>query len=192
MTNGHGGDALSRGQEGEAYIGRALRRGEDLRFLIGEGQYTDDIVLPQTVFAAFVRSPHAHARLERISVDRAKQLPGVLSILTAADWEAAKLGSLPCLHPVPSQDGKPMNEVTRPIFCDSKVRYVGDNIAAVIAETAHQAQDAAEAIEIEYSVLPSVVDPAEALAPGAPILHEEFGTNLVHWVEHGDQARTTA
>jgi carbon-monoxide dehydrogenase large subunit len=191
MANDYNVGVSSHSEE-KPYVGRALRRDEDIRFLTGRAQYTDDIVLPRTAFVAFVRSPHAHARLNRVSVEGAKKLRGVLTVLTAADWKAAKLGHLPCLHPVPSQDGKPMNEITRPIFCEDKVRYVGDTVAAVVAETAHQAQDAAEAVNVEYSVLPSIVDPAEALTPGVPILHEEFGTNLVHWVEHGDKARTDA
>src|SRR5689334_15115549 len=133
--------------EGKTYIGLTLKRDEDLRFLTGRGRYTDDVVLPRTAFAFFIRSPHAHARIERIDIKNAGRMPGVLAVLTATDWKAAKLGSLPCLHPVPSQDGTPMNEVTRPIFCEGKVRYVGDTIAAVIAETIQQAQDAAEVVE---------------------------------------------
>src|SRR5208282_5935770 len=107
------------GDEG-MYIGRALKRGEDLRFLTGRGKYTDDIVLPNTASIAFLRSPHAHARIKQISTDRAKRLPGVLAVITELDWRAAKLGALPCLHPVPSQDGRPMNEARRPVFCGKK------------------------------------------------------------------------
>jgi len=172
------------------YIGRALKRGEDLRFLTGRGKYTDDIVLPNTASIAFLRSPHAHARIKQISTDRAKRLPGVLAVITELDWRAAKLGALPCLHPVPSQDGRPMNEARRPVFCGKKVRHVGDTVAAVVAESSYEAMDAVEAIDVEFELLGAVIDSRSALDDDAPILHEEFGTNLVHWVEHGDKGRT--
>jgi carbon-monoxide dehydrogenase large subunit len=171
------------------YIGRALRRDEDLRFLTGRGRFTDDTALPRTAFAAFVRSPHAHARVERIELERARAIPGVSLVLTGSDWKGAGLGALPCLHPVPFQDGKPMNEALRPVFCDWKVRHVGEIVAAAVADTPHQALDAADAIEVDYTVLPAVTEAASAVALGAPVLHDAFGTNVVQWLEHGDKAR---
>ena len=174
------------------YIGKSLRRDEDFRFLRGRGNYTDDIELPDAAHAAFVRSPHAHARIERIDTARATAMAGVLRVLTAEDWRAAGLGVLPCLSPVPFSDGRPMNEALRPVFARGKVRHVGDTVAVVIAETRYQALDAAEAVEVDYTALPALIDAAKALDPDAPILHEEFGTNLVHQVEQGDAAAAEA
>jgi carbon-monoxide dehydrogenase large subunit len=172
------------------YFGQPLRRREDRRFLTGAGNYVDDMTLPGMAFAVFVRSPHAHAEIRDIATGRAAALPGVLKVLTASDWEAAGLGELVCVHPMPFSDGRPMNEALRPLFAAGRVRHVGDVVACVIAETRDQAQDAADAVEVDYAPLPAVTDIARSLDLDAPVLHEELGTNLVFEIERGDKAAT--
>ena len=132
------------------YIGKALRRREDGRFLRGRGTYVDDVTLPNTASAAFVRSPHAHAIIKGFSPDRAKAMPGVLAVITAEDWRAAGLGEAPVVWEIASRDGQPMNEIARPILTEDCARFVGDTLAMVVAETPHQARDAAEAVEVDY------------------------------------------
>ena len=174
------------------YIGQPLRRREDIRFIQGRGRYVDDVALPRTAWCAFVRSPHAHARLGRIDTAAAQAMPGVLLVLTAADWERAGHGELTVVHPMPFGDGRPMNEAPRPAFARDKVRHVGDVVAAVIAETREAAEDAAEAMGVEYDPLPPVVDVRDAVAPGAALVHERFGCNLVFEIERGDRDKTAA
>ena len=179
-------------QNPEMYFGQPLRRREDARFLTGAGNYVDDMTLPGMAHMAFVRSPHAHALIGDLSTTRATSMPGVLGVLTATDWEAAGLGELVCVHPMPFSDGRPMNEALRPLFARDKVRHVGDPLACVIAETRHQAEDAAEAVEVDYGPLEAVTDVSAALDPGAPLVHEKFATNLVFEVEHGDRKAVQA
>ena len=139
-----------------------------------------------------MRSPHAHARILGISTEAAAAMPGVLAVLTAADWVADGLGELPCIAPVDFSDGRPMNEALRPALAADQVRHVGDTVAVVIAETRNQAMDAAEAVEVAYEPLPAVTDAALALAADSPVLHGHFGTNLCQSVEFGDAAATRA
>jgi carbon-monoxide dehydrogenase large subunit len=174
------------------YIGKPLRRREDLRFLRGKGQFVDDVALPGTAWCAFVRSPHAHARIRYVAVHPAKKLPGVLLTLTAADWERAGHGELTVVHPMPFGDGRPMNEAPRPAFARDKVRHVGDIVAAVVAESRFAAEEAAEAIAIDYDVLPALCDLRTAVEPHATLVHERFGSNLVFEIERGDRVKTEA
>lgn len=174
------------------YVGQPLRRPEDLRFLTGRGKYVDDIKIPNTAYAAFLRSPHAHARIVRIDLEKALACSGVLRIVTAEDWIKAGLGKLVCVHPMPFTDGRPMREVLRPALASGEVHHVGDVIAAVIAETRYQALDAMEAIEIEYEPLPVIASTGNALDEGAPIVHEQFGTNQINEIIRGDKAATAA
>ena len=175
------------------YVGKPLPRDEDYRFLTGRGRYVDDLLAPGAAHAAFVRSPHAHARVERISTGDAGAMPGVRCVLTAAEWDAAGLGRLiPPVLSVPFDDGRPMNCAQRPVFARDVVRHVGDQVAAVIAETATQAQDAAEAVEVEYGELPALTDVGEALSPQSPVLHSDFATNAAHVVALGDSAPVRA
>jgi carbon-monoxide dehydrogenase large subunit len=174
------------------YVGQSLRRPEDLRFLTGRGNYVDDIKIPNTAYAAFLRSPHAHALIVRIDLEKAQACPGVLRIVTADDWTKAGLGKLVCVHPMPFSDGRPMREVLRPVLASGEVHHVGDVIAAVIAETRYQALDAMEAIEIEYEPLPAIASTGNALDDDAPIVHEQFGTNQINEIIRGDKAAATA
>lgn len=161
------------------YTGKPVKRREDERLLLGRGQYVDDIVLPNAAFAAFVRSPHAHARIRAIDKGPALALPGVLAVFTGEDAAADGLGGLGVVWAVASRDGTPMNEEDRPSLARGKVRHVGDTVAMVVAEDPYLAQDAAEALAIDYEVLPALTDPEAAFAPGAPLVHERFGTNQV-------------
>jgi carbon-monoxide dehydrogenase large subunit len=170
------------------YIGQPLRRVEDRRFLTGKGRYVDDVPAPNCAYAAFVRSPHAHARIVRIDASAAQSMPGVLCVITGDDWAAAGLGQGPLWSPVVSTDGVQRAQITRPILIRDKVRFVGDTIAAVVAETKHQAQDAMEAVVVEYEPLPSVTETARALEPGAPRVHDELENNMFFVREQGSLA----
>jgi carbon-monoxide dehydrogenase large subunit len=179
-------------QRGDGLIGQPLRRREDVRFVQGKGRYVDDVILPGTAWCAFVRSPHAHARIRSISTEAARSRAGVLLTLTAEDWARAGHGELTVVHPMPFGDGRPMNCAPRPAFARDKVCHVGDVVAAVVAESRLAAEDAAEAVEVEYEPLPAVATPRDAVASGAPLVHEQFGSNLVFEIERGDRARTDA
>jgi carbon-monoxide dehydrogenase large subunit len=172
------------------YIGQPLRRREDIRFLRGKGLFVDDVAPPGTAWCAFVRSPHGHARIRGVSTTVAGAMPGVLLTLTAEDWKRAGHGELTVVHPMPFSDGRPMNNAPRPAFAGDKVRHVGDIVAAVVAESRFAAEDAAEAVTVDYEPLPCVCDPRAALAPGAPLLHERFGSNIVFDIERGNREKT--
>ena len=174
------------------YVGKELARDEDVRFLLGKGSYVDDMSLPNMAHAAILRSPHAHARLLAIDTDVAARMPGVLAVLTIAEWKAAGLGILPCVHHIAFDDGRPMNEWIRPVFAEGKVCFVGDQVACVIAETYAQALDACEAVVVDYDPLPPCVETARALDTDAPILNERFGSNVIHDNRHGDREQTEA
>ncbi len=174
------------------FVGQPLRRPEDIRFLQGRGNYVDDIKVPGGTYIAFLRSPHGRARIVRIDTSKAAASPGVLKIVTAADWKKAELGKLVCVHPMPFTDGRPMREVLRSPFADKTVNHVGDVVAAVVAETRYQALDALEAIEVEYEPLPVMCDTGHALDADAPVIHEELGTNQINEIIRGDKAATAA
>ncbi|MGU9980518.1 xanthine dehydrogenase family protein molybdopterin-binding subunit [Phreatobacter sp. HK31-P] len=171
-------------------IGAAVRRKEDHRFITGKGQYTDDINRPGQTHAFFLRSPHAHATLKRIDTAAAKTMPGVVAIYTGDDVAADKVGGLICGWMIHSKDGTPMRAGPHPILAQGKVRYVGDHVAVVIAETLSQAKDAAEAIVVDYGVLPANVDTAKA--QGGPEVHSEAPSNTVYDWHIGDKAATEA
>jgi CO/xanthine dehydrogenase Mo-binding subunit len=135
-------------------IGSALKRREDYRFLTGSGTYTDDVKVDRQTYAVFVRSPHAHAAIKRIDTSKAKQAPGVLAIFTGADVAKAKINGLPCGWLITDVNGQPMKEPAHPVLAQGKVRYVGDHVAVVIAETCFQAKDAAELVQVDYEILP--------------------------------------
>ncbi len=173
-------------------IGQAVRRKEDRRFITGKGNYTDDINRPGQTYAAFVRSPHAHARIKGIDASAALVMPGIVAVLTGEDLAADKIGGLICGWLVHSKDGSPMKAGAHPALAQGKVRYVGDHVAVVIAETQAQARDAAEAVAVDYEPLPAVADGAAALRPGAPLVHDEVAGNLCFDWNLGDRAATDA
>ena len=173
-------------------IGARLRRKEDQRFLTGKGRYTDDVSRPGQVHACFVHSPHAHATINGIGKAAVEAMPGVLAVLTGEDYVAAGLGNLICGWMIHSKDGSPMNMGARPALATDKVRYVGDHVAVVIAETYAQARDGADALEVDYGVLPAVISSTAGLASGAPQIHENAPGNLVYDWELGDADATDA
>ncbi len=175
-----------------APIGAPLRRTEDRRFLTGRGTYTDDINRPGQLYAVFVRSPHAHAELRGIDAAAAKRAPGVAAIYTAADLTAAGLGTLPCGWGVKSKDGTPMAEPPHPVLAQGHVRHVGDPVAVVIADTHERASDAAEAVKVDYRVLPSSTSVEAAVKSGAALVYDTVAGNLCYDWEIGDKAATDA
>ncbi|HEY6894646.1 MAG TPA: molybdopterin cofactor-binding domain-containing protein, partial [Rhodanobacteraceae bacterium] len=171
-------------------IGAPVLCKEDARFLTGTGQYTSDVAMPRQTYAYFLRSPHAHAAIRGIDVVKAKTLPGVVEIFTGADLTS--VNGLPCGWLITGTDGKPMNEPPHPVLAQGKVRYVGDPVALVIAESVAQAKDAAEQIVVDYDVLPAVVDAVDALQPGAPQIHEQAPGNKCYTWALGDKAAVDA
>jgi len=167
-------------------IGARIQRKEDYRFLTGAGQYTDDVALPRQSHAAFLRSPHAHAKIRKVSIDKAKSAPGVLAVYTGADLAAAKVGGLPCGWLITDVNGQPMKEPPYPVLAQGKVRHVGERVAVVVAETAAQARDAAELIDVDYEVLPAVTDGTKA--KGGSALHEIAPDNTCYVWALGDKA----
>ncbi|TMI02189.1 MAG: xanthine dehydrogenase family protein molybdopterin-binding subunit [Betaproteobacteria bacterium] len=161
-------------------IGQSVRRKEDYRFLIGAGQYTDDVNPPHHTHAYFLRSPHAHAKIRKTDTSKA----------TGADLTG--VNGLPCGWLITGTDGQPMKEPPHPVLAQDKVRYVGDGIALVIAETPDQAKDAAELIDVDYEVLPAVVNPVDALKSGAPQIHDGAPGNKCYTWALGDKAAVDA
>jgi carbon-monoxide dehydrogenase large subunit len=173
-------------------IGASVRRKEDHRFITGKGRYTDDINRPGQAYTYFLRSPHAHARIKSIDAQEAKRKPGVVAILTGDDIAADKVGGLICGWMIHSKDGTPMKAGAHPALAQGKVRYVGDHVAVVVAESISEAKDAAEAIRIDYEVLPAQVDTATAQRQGAPLIHDVAPDNTVYRWHLGDKAKTDA
>ena len=178
------------GASEQGLIGQSVKRKEDVRFLTGAGQYTDDITLPRQTYAVFVRSPHAHAKVRKVDTSRAKAAPGVVGVFTGADLEG--VGGLPCGWLITSLDGTPMKEPPHPVLAQGKVRYVGDRVALVVAESLSQAKDAAELVDVDYEVLRAVVSPADAIKPGAPVVHDIAPDNRCYSWGLGDKAATEA
>ncbi|MDE2582927.1 MAG: xanthine dehydrogenase family protein, partial [Rhodospirillales bacterium] len=168
-------------------IGAAVRRKEDLRFLSGRGHYTDDINRPGQLYAYIRRADRPHARLRGLDVAAAKASPGVVAVFTGADMAAENIGGLPCGWQIHNKDGSPMAEPPHPVLAIDKVRHVGDPVAVVIAATRQQAKDAAEKLEIEYEDLPSVATVRDALASGAPLVHDDVAGNLCYDWHIGDK-----
>jgi len=168
-------------------IGAAPRRKEDFRFLTGRGNYVADVKRADMTFGVFIRSQHGHAVIRSIDKVAALALPGVQAVLTGEDVAADGLGSLPCGWGIHGSDGLPMKEPAFPMLAQGKVRFVGDMVAFVIADTLEEARAAAEAVVIDYDVLPSVVGVLEAVRPGAPQLFEDVPNNLCCDWELGDK-----
>ena len=173
-------------------IGAPVKRKEDQRFITGKGQYTDDINRPGQTWAVFVRSPHAHATLKKVDATAALASPGCLAVYTGADIAKDKVGGLICGWMIHSKDGSPMKAGAHPALAQGKVRYVGDHVAVVIAETLAQARDAAEKVTVEYDVLPAAVDTATTQNAGQPQIHAEAPNNTVYQWHLGDKAKVDA
>ena len=159
-------------------IGAAPKRREDLRFLTGTGNYTDDINLAGQAYVYFLRADVAHAKINGMNMDAAAAMPGVVRIFTGADFEG--VGGLPCGWQIHSKDGSPMHEPPHPVIAQGKIRYVGEIVAAIVADSLEQARDAAEAIELDLEELPAVVDMKAALADGSALVHDEVPNNRVY------------
>src|SRR5947207_6317684 len=179
-------------------IGHPIRRKEDARLLTGQGRFTDDFSIDGETHAAMVRSPHPHARIVRIETNAAKAMPGVLGVFTGAECTAEGIRPIPHT-PVPQTkfDMKLLGPGGTPVFAGphmllpaDKARHVGEAVAMVVAETRAQAMDAAEAVEVEYDVLPFVIHSEDAIAPGAPAVWDEVRDNVLVDTQFGDQART--
>ncbi|BAI75519.1 xanthine dehydrogenase (plasmid) [Azospirillum sp. B510] len=173
-------------------IGASVRRREDQRFLTGRGNYTDDFKRLNMTHAVHVRSPYAHARILGIDFADAAAMPGVVAVLTGADMEADKVGSLPCGWQIHSKDGSPMKEPPHYPLARDRVRYVGDAVAVVIAETREQARDAAEMVVVDYEELPAVGSSTRAIAGGAPLVHDDAPDNVCYDWHLGDKAAVDA
>ena len=173
-------------------IGASVRRREDQRFLTGRGNYTDDFKRLNMTHAVHVRSPYAHARILGIDFADAAAMPGVVAVLTGADMEADKVGSLPCGWQIHSKDGSPMKEPPHYPLARDRVRYVGDAVAVVIAETREQARDAAEMVVVDYEELPAVGSSTRAIGGGAPLVHDDAPDNVCYDWHLGDQAAVDA
>ncbi|MGL5136593.1 MAG: xanthine dehydrogenase family protein molybdopterin-binding subunit [Beijerinckiaceae bacterium] len=173
-------------------IGASVRRKEDHRFITGKGNYTDDINRVGQAHAFFVRSPHAHAKIRKIDASAALKASGVVAVLTGEDIAADKIGGLICGWMIHSKDGTPMKAGAHPALALDKVRYVGDHVAVVIADTLAEARDAAEKVVVEYDVLAPVVDLATATAKSAANIHEVASDNVVFDWHLGDKAATDA
>ncbi len=173
-------------------LGASVKRKEDIRFITGKGRYVDDVNRPGQAYAYFLRSPHAHATIDKIDVSHALNAKGVVAVYTGDDIAADKVGGLICGWMIHSKDGSPMKAGAHPALAQGRVRYVGDHVAVVIADTYAQARDAAEMIDVHYTELPVVVDPAKAAQAGQPAIHDAAPNNTVYNWHLGDKAATDA
>ncbi len=171
----------------QAFIGQSVTRREDARFLTGNGQYTDDIVLPQQTYGVFLRSPHAHATIKRLNVAAAEKAPGVLAVFTGEHFKA--VGGLPCGWLINNIDGTPMKEPKHPILADGKVRYVGDRVALIVAETQEQGEAARDLVEVDYEVHKPVIDLSTVNSIDSSV-HVEAPDNRCYIWQIGDKDGT--
>jgi aerobic carbon-monoxide dehydrogenase large subunit len=177
---------------GEFALGQPVPRFEDPRLIRGGGRYVDDLALPRMAYGYVLRSPHAHARIRAIDTTAAKAAPGVLLVLTGADWAASGWDDLPTPGNLKRQGGAPAGKIRFPALTQDKVRWVGDYVAFVVAETLAQAQDAAELIEVDYDELPAVTSTEHALDPGAPLVWDDRLDNVSFVHPEGNRAATDA
>ncbi|TPQ40102.1 carbon monoxide dehydrogenase [Bradyrhizobium guangdongense] len=173
-------------------VGQPVRRKEDDTLVRGKGRYTDDFNLPGQAYAYVVRSTHAHGVIRGIDTSAAKAMPGVLGVWTGSDLNAAGYGPFTCGLPLKSRDGTPLLQTNRMALATDKVRFVGDPVAFVVAETLAQARDAAEAVALDVDPLPVVTDPAEAAKPGAPQLYDHIPNNVALDYHYGDMEKVNA
>jgi carbon-monoxide dehydrogenase large subunit len=170
--------------------GQAVRRIEDEGLLQGAGQYTDDLAPPGTLRAVFVRSPYPHARIAAVDTANAAAMPGVVRVVTGAELAAAGVKPIPTLPALP--DGSAVRTAAREVLARERVRYVGEAVAMVVAETLQQARDAAEAVWVEYEELPHVTELEAAASPGAPAVNDEAPDNIAGQLRHGNPEQTAA
>ena len=170
-------------------VGQPVRRKEDDTLVRGKGKYTDDFSLPGQAFAWMVRSSHAHGMIKGIDASAAKAMPGVLGVWTAADLASANYKPFVCGLPLKNRDGSPLLQTNRMPLATDKVRFVGDPVAFVVAETVAAARDAAEAVEVDIEPLPAVTNAAEAAQPGAPQLYDHIPNNVALDFHYGDSAK---
>ena len=168
-------------------VGQPVRRSEDPKLVRGEGSYTDDVSRPRQAYAVMVRSREPHGVIRSIDIAAAKAMPGVLAIYTSSDLTG--YGPLKCNLPLKSRDGSPIRYTPRPALAADKVRFVGDPVACVVAETVAQAKDAAEAVTINIEPLPVVLKPADAVKPGAPLVFDAVPNNIALDYHFGDAAK---
>src|SRR6266705_1531417 len=177
---------------GQFGIGQGIKRVEDVRLLRGGGRYLDDVNVPDQTYAVIVRSPHAHARLLAFDISAAQRAPGVVAVFTGADLAKDRLGTMKMTLKRKRPDGSPMFARPHHGLTRDRVRYVGDPLALVVAETRAQAEDAADLVQIDYEPLPSVTATAEATRPGAAPVWDECPDNISNIFEAGDRAATEA
>jgi aerobic carbon-monoxide dehydrogenase large subunit len=173
-------------------IGQPIRRLEDVRLLTGKGRYQDDRTLHRQTWCVFVRSPHAHARIRSIDTAAAARAPGVVTVLTGTDYANDGIAMPKAAMPRKKRNGSPMFAPQRPALVVDRVRYIGDPVAMVIAETLEQAKDAAELVTVDYEPLPSVTSVVAAAEPDAPRVWDENEDNISHTTERGNRAATDA
>ena len=172
--------------------GRAVQRVEDAALLVGQGTFTDNVPLAGQTHIAFLRSPYAHARIGAIDTSAALGMPGVLAVYTGASLQLAGVKPMPGPAGFMRPDGKPAASAPRCALAVGTVRFVGEAVVAVVAESRNAARDAAEAVVVDFEDLPAVVDAAQAIAPGAPVLCANAPDNIAAEMRHGDAAATTA
>jgi aerobic carbon-monoxide dehydrogenase large subunit len=177
---------------GEFAIGQPVPRFEDPRLIQGGGRYVADMVFPGTVFGYVLRSPHAHARIRKIDTSKAKAAPGVLAVITGADYKAAGFGDLPVPGGLKRRGDTPGYKPRYPALVEDRVRMIGDYVAFVVAETYYQAVDASELIEIDYEPLPAVVSTGDAVTPGVPLVWEDCPNNIGFIQIEGNKEATDA
>src|SRR5260370_32656975 len=173
-------------------IGASVVRKEDRRFITGKGRYVDDIKLQGMTHAHFIRSRHAHAKVKSIDSSAAMKMAGVVAVLTGREIVDDKVGNLICGWAITSRDGTPMKMGAWPAMAPDTVRFVGQAVAVVIAETKNQAKDAAEAVVVRFESVSPAADIKAAIAPGAPELHPEAPGNVIYDWTIGDEAATDA
>ncbi|HXX25264.1 MAG TPA: xanthine dehydrogenase family protein molybdopterin-binding subunit [Pseudolabrys sp.] len=176
----------------EFAVGEHVPRFEDLRLVRGAGHYTDDVQMPDMAYGVVLRAQRAHAKINSIDTTRAKAAPGVLAIIIGADWRAAGCGDLPSQGGLKRPGGGPMHKPRYTVLAEDRVRWVGDPVAFVVAETQAQALDAAEMVEIDYEDLPAVVSTADATNPGTPKVYDECPDNISFLEPIGDKAAVDA
>ena len=177
---------------GEFAIGQGVSRFEDPRLVRGAGHYTDDVQIPGMTYGVVLRSGHAHAKINAINTAAAKATPGVLAIITGANWKAAGLGDLPSHSGLKRPGGGAMFKPRYTVLAEDRVRWVGDPVAFVVAETLTQAMDAAEMIQVDYEELPAVTSTADATKPGSARVYDDCPDNISFMEPIGDKAACDA